>query len=506
VVWATVYWHKKLKISLKIFLGYFALVGLAAWFVLTIFVDEVKPGVRQAMEDTLVDTANVLAALATEDVKNGSIQTGNFAQSLLQYKARASKANTSFANISGVKKLAADYRVYITNVQGMVIFDSANLALGQDYSRWNDVYLTLRGKYGVRSSPIIAGQPQSDSVMYIAAPIFDKDSLDGSQIIGSLTVAKSNRTVLPFIERAQNKIMRWGALLLVLSLIIGTLFTWRFTRKINDLREYAIKVAKGEKAIAPTSSNDELTDLAKAMQTMRSELDGKQYVQENVQHLTHELKSPITAIQGAVELISPQMPPADQARFLAQIKTQSTRVQTIIQNMLGLASLEHQQQLSQVSQVNLNDLINTQIEHLREKCDALQVNIHEASRADGLMSVDVLINADSFLLGQAIYNLLENALDFSPPNSTISVNVLEENKQIQIQIKDQGAGIPDYALDKIFDKFYSLPRPTNNKNAGQKSTGLGLNFVQEVAKLHSGSVSLINNQNGGVLAILTINK
>jgi two-component system, OmpR family, sensor histidine kinase CreC len=478
-----------MKISLKIFLGYFALVGLAAWFVLTIFVDEVKPGVRQAMEDTLVDTANVLAEMATADVKSGSIQTGNFAQSVAQYKARASKANTSFANIGGVKKQAADYRVYITDVQGMVIFDSDNLALGQDYSQWNDVYLTLHGKYGVRSSPIIAGQQQSDSVMYIAAPI-----KDGNAIIGSLTVAKSNRTVLPFIERAQYKIMRWGALLLVLSLMIGALFTWRFTRKINDLREYATKVAKGEKALAPTSSNDELSELATAMQSMRSELDGKQYVQENVQHLTHELKSPITAIQGALELISPDMPPADQARFLAQIKTQSTRVQTIIQNMLGLASLEHQQKLQQVSDVNLNDLIETQINHLREKSDALQTNIHAACRAS------LLIQADSFLLGQAIYNLLENALDFSPPNSIININVTEENQQIHIQIKDQGTGIPDYALDKIFDKFYSLPRAAS----GQKSTGLGLNFVQEVAKLHGGSVSLSNHRDGGVLAIMAL--
>ena len=485
-----------MKISLKIFLGYFVLVGLAAWFVLTIFVDEVKPGVRQAMEDTLVDTANVLAELAAEDVKTGNIQTGNFAQSLAQYQARATKVDTSNANISGVRKQTADYRVYITDTKGIVIFDSANLGLGQDYSKWNDVYLTLRGKYGVRSSPIIPNAPKSDSIMYIAAPI-----KDGSNIIGSLTVAKSNRTVLPFIERAQTKIIRWGALLLVLSLIIGSLFTWRFTRKINQLREYAVRVAKGEKAIAPTSSNDELTDLATAMQTMRSELDGKQYVQDSVQHLTHELKSPITAIQAALELISPNMPPEDQAHFLAQIKTQSSRVQTIIQNMLGLATLEHQQQLSQVSKVNLNALIQAQITHLSQKAHALGATIHAAC------SPVIILQADEFLLGQAIYNLLENALDFSPKNSEIKVTVTEEDdkikpSQILIQVKDQGAGIPDYALDKVFDKFYSLPRPATQ----QKSTGLGLNFVQEVVKLHGGSVILSNHADGGAVATITLPK
>ena len=108
----------------------------------------------------------------------------------------------------------------------MVIYDSANLALGQDYSRWNDVYLTLRGKYGARSSLVVPNDENSDTIMYVAAPI-----KVGHQIIGSLTVAKPNRALLPFIERAQQKIIRWGALLLVLSLTIGTLFTWRFTRK-----------------------------------------------------------------------------------------------------------------------------------------------------------------------------------------------------------------------------------------------------------------------------------
>lgn len=479
-----------MKISLKIFLGYFVLVGLAAWFVLTIFVEEVKPGVRQAMEDTLVDTANVLAELAADDVRLGRIANGSFAQGLSQYQARASKAN-----ISGVQKQSADYRVYITDAKGLVIFDSAKLALGQDYSKWNDVYLTLRGKYGVRSSPAVLGDSDSDTVMYIAAPI-----RSGNAIIGSLTVAKPNRTVLPFIERAQTKIIRWGALLFVLSLAIGALFTWRFTRKINQLREYAVRVAKGEKAMPPGSSNDELAELASAMQTMRTELDGKQYVQDSISHLTHELKSPITAIQASVELISPSMPKDDQARFLANIQTQTVRLQNMIQNMLGLASLEHQQQLSQTSSLNLHALIQTQINHLSQKTHALQANIHE------VCSASLIMQADAFLLGQAIYNLLENALDFSPPNSHIQIEVTDDNEHIRIQIMDQGAGIPEYAHDKLFDKFYSLPRPLNSPNAGQKSTGLGLNFVQEVSKLHGGSVTLKNNKHGGAVATMTLPK
>lgn len=476
----------KINISLKIFLGYFLLVGLAAWFVLNIFVEEVKPGVRQAMEDTLVDTANVLAELAANDVKTGNITNGTFAQGLAQYQARASKAN-----IHGVQKQTADYRVYITDAKGIVIFDSAKLALGQDYSKWNDVYLTLRGKYGVRSSPTVAGNIDSDTIMYIAAPI-----RNGKQIIGSLTVAKPNRTVLPFIERAQSKIIRWGALLFVLSIAIGVLFTWRFTRKINQLREYAMRVAKGEKATAPGSSNDELAELASAMQTMRSELDGKQYLQDSITHLTHELKSPITAIQASLELMSPNMPEHEQARFLDRIKAQSIRVQHVIENMLGLASLEHQQELQHSAEIHLNALIESQIQHIQDKASKLNISFKFPE------TLPMFMKGDTFLLGQAIYNLLENGLDFSPINSVITVKLLDYQTYRQISVRDTGTGIPDYAIDKVFNKFYSLPRPSTN----QKSTGLGLNFVQEVAKLHGGSITLLNHEQGGAEALLTLPK
>lgn len=474
----------KLNISLKIFLGYFALVGLAAWFVLTIFVDEVKPGVRQAMEDTLVDTASLLAELAANDIKSGNIQHGSFANSLARYQANANRAN-----IWGIQKQSADYRVYITDARGIVIFDSANLALGQDYSRWNDVYLTLRGKYGARSSPVIAGDKNGDTIMYIAAPV-----RDGKKIIGSLTVAKANRTLLPFIERAQSKIIRWGALLFALSAAIGILFTWRFTRAIHRLRDYALAVSQGKKASKPESSNDELAELANAMQTMRDELDGKQYVQDSVQHLTHELKSPMTAIQGALELISPDMPAADQAHFLKQIKAQSERVQTIIQNMLGLASLEHQQHLTHLANINLTDLVRAQIAHLADK--ARQKNVQFKIIDDE----SIHLKAEAFLLGQAIYNVLENALDFSPKDTTITVSIRQQAADITLMIQDQGTGIPEYALNKIFDKFYSLPRPTT----GQKSTGLGLNFVQEVLKLHNGGISLKNHEMGGTVATISL--
>ena len=80
------------------------------------------------------------------------------------------------------------------------------------------------------------------------------------------------------------------------------------------------------------------------------------------------------------------------------------------------------------------------------------------------------------------------------------MEIVTQETTVTLSIKDNGTGIPDFALDKIFDKFYSLPRPATQ----QKSTGLGLNFVQEVAKLHGGSITLSNQQDGGALATLIL--
>lgn len=101
------------------------------------------------------------------------------------------------ADIWGLRKEAVNHRIYVTDASGKVLLDSAGVAVGQDYSRWNDVYLTLRGQYGARSSREDPDDPDS-SVMYVAAPI-----KDAGKIIGVVSVAKPNSSLQPYIDRSQ---------------------------------------------------------------------------------------------------------------------------------------------------------------------------------------------------------------------------------------------------------------------------------------------------------------
>ena len=113
---------------------------------------------------------------------------------------------------------------------------------------------------------------------------------------------------------------------------------------------------------------------------------------------------------------------------------------------------------------------------------------------------DASVEGDAFLLRRALTNLLDNAIDFSPDGGTVSVALAKHRRSVDITVRDSGPGIPDYAEDKVFEKFYSLARPHSRK----KSTGLGLSFVKEIAELHQGRASLRNADGGGAIATLSL--
>ena len=204
-----------MRLVLKLFLGFFLITGIAAFFVMRVFVNEVKPGVRQAMESTLVDAANVLAEMAAADVKAGTIGSGSFTRNLAKARQRDLKAM-----VWRFPKRSLDYRVTITDARGIVIYDSMGRDVGRDNSRWNDVYRTLRGEYGARSSPEVPGS-EGDTVMHVAAPVYDP--ADGHTLIGVLSLAQPHRSIYPFIAASQRALLQRGALLSGLSALVGLL-------------------------------------------------------------------------------------------------------------------------------------------------------------------------------------------------------------------------------------------------------------------------------------------
>jgi len=473
-----------MRIGLRIFLGYFAIVALAGLIVTQVFVAQVKPGVRQAMEDTLVDTANVLAELAADDLAAGRIADGRFAMHV-----RALRGRDPGAAIWGFSKRQANYRIYVTDARGIVRFDSEGRDSGRDFSRWNDVYRTLRGQYGARSTLSDPNDPAS-SVMHVAAPVRDTRG----RLIGVLTVAKPNRVLQPFIDRSQAVITRWGAVLLGAALLTGLAAAWWLSRQLGLLRRYAQAVTAGERAVLPSTAG-EFAQLGQALETMRAQLEGKQYVEQYVHTLAHEMKSPLAAIRASAELLERPMADAERVAFVAGIRAQGERMARMIDKLLALAAVEHRQRLEAPVPIEIDMLLARAAadcaDRLRARGQSLDITIEPALPAP---------RGDAFLLGQALVNLVENASDFSPDGAVIELAATAGDSGVALHVRDRGTGIPDYAANRLFERFYSLPRPAG----GSRSSGLGLCFVAEVADLHGGRATLRNREGGGAQARITL--
>ena len=227
---------------------------------------------------------------------------------------------------------------------------------------------------------------------------------------------------------------------------------------------------------------------------MRDALEGKQYVEEYVQSLTHEMKSPLAAIRGAAELLDEEMSMEQRHRFLSNICAESDRLHGLVDRMLSLAALEKRKNLMHTEPIDIREWVNDVIDGLMPVALARKIEIHTT------VANTSSVYGEYFLLRQALANLLRNAIDFSPEHSNVELTAHSEGDMVFIEVLDSGAGIPEYARNRIFERFYSLPRP----EGGKKSSGLGLNFVREIARLHSGDVRLTNRPEGGTCACFFI--
>ncbi|MDP9529594.1 two-component system sensor histidine kinase CreC [Pseudomonas protegens] len=471
-----------MTLGLRIFLVYLLFISLTGYFVLSTVMKEIRPGVRQSTEETLVDTANLLAEILRDDFKAGTLSENRWPQLLRAYGERQPAAT-----IWGLPKNQVNHRIYVTDAKGIVVLDSSGLAVGQDYSRWNDVYLTLRGQYGARSSRSLADDPNS-SVMHVGAPI-----RDNGQIIGVVTVAKPNSSLQPYVDRTERRLLWYGAGLIAMGLLFGALLSWWLSAALRRMTAYALAVSEGRRAELPHYRGGELEQLATAVEHMRTQLEGKAYVERYVHTLTHELKSPLAAIRGAAELLQSEMPLEQRQRFVGNIDSESARMQQLIERLLNLAQVEQRQGLEERVHVPLaplcKELLNSQ--HGRIEGKQLQVELR--------VPADLAWSGEPFLLRQALGNLLTNALDFSPVSGLLRCSAHAVEEGVELVLFNQGEPIPDYALPRLCERFYSLPRP----DSGRKSTGLGLNFVEEVVQLHGGQMH-IENVPGGVQVTLRL--
>jgi two-component system sensor histidine kinase CreC len=471
---------KRTRIFIGILLAYVAGVGLLMYRQL----EEIDPRYRESAEESLVETAQLLATLVEGVSRDGTLQADALDPVFQALYARRFKAN-----IYGFEKTRVELRLTVVDRGGRVVFDSTHRAQGADYSQWRDVKLALQGEYGARTTPDVEDDPRT-SVMYVAAPI-----RVANQIIGAVSVGKPVQSFGQFVQAARRKTLWVGTISVVAVLLFVVILSVWLVRPFGVFADYVRYVRAQRSFSLRRLSRRALSSVRAAYDEMRDALAGRNYVADYVQTLTHEVKSPLSAIRGAAELLQEPMPDADRARFLANIARETQRIQELVDRMMELTALESRRSLDATAPVALKPLLLELAASAQPAAEARGLHVVVA---EGL--ADATVEADAFLLQQALSNLIANAIDFSPPGGTVTLGLARHRRMVDVTVRDHGPGIPDYAEDKVFEKFYSLARPHTRK----KSTGLGLPFVKEVAELHEGRVTLSNAPEGGALATLSL--
>jgi two-component system, OmpR family, phosphate regulon sensor histidine kinase PhoR len=212
-----------------------------------------------------------------------------------------------------------------------------------------------------------------------------------------------------------------------------------------------------------------------------------------VANVSHELKTPLTAIKGFVETLQQGVDSPEQSeRFLGIILKHVNRLQAIIEDLLTLSRIEDEAKHGGIRPVStriadiLRDAVQTCRSMAEEKGSAIEISVEE----------DLTVAADPVLLEQSIVNLLDNALKYSEPGRKVRLAARQAGGEIRISVQDQGIGIEKKHLPRLFERFYRIDKSRSRSVGG---TGLGLAIVKHIAQAHGGYVTIESNLGEGSL-------
>jgi two-component system phosphate regulon sensor histidine kinase PhoR len=231
----------------------------------------------------------------------------------------------------------------------------------------------------------------------------------------------------------------------------------------------------------------DITDLRRADQIRR----------DFVANVSHELRTPLTAIRGYVEALSEEDTNAEERRrFLEIIGRQTQRMERLVKDLLRLARLDAGQETLDLVACDTRLLVEGVVDDLESAADERQQRV-EVEIAPGA----AIVHADPAKLHDALRNLVVNAITYSPEQSTIRVDATPVDGRMTISVSDEGPGIPDDHLTRVFERFYRVDKSRARDPGG---TGLGLAIVKHLVELHGGRVHVENNSQAGARFIITL--
>lgn len=245
-------------------------------------------------------------------------------------------------------------------------------------------------------------------------------------------------------------------------------------------------------------TNDEYLELATAVHYMSTEIKNLDaYQKKFVANISHDFRSPLTSIKGYVEAIKDGTIPFEMKdKYLDIILFETERLTKLTTNLLSINTFDNKGTLLEVSSFDMNKMIKQTAASFEGICTKKKITFQLV-----FSDRELFVDADYSKIQQVLYNLIDNAIKFSHPNSHIKISTEVKGDKIFTAVKDYGTGIPKDSIKKIWDRFY---KADSSRGKDKKGTGLGLSITKEIINAHNENINVISTENVGTEFIFSL--
>ncbi len=322
--------------------------------------------------------------------------------------------------------------------------------------------------------------------VFVAVPI-----LHGQRVIGSVLLARTPGNIRQAVYGKRRELARGGAVLLAALVGIALLTSFTIARPVRALREQALRAARGERnAVTPLAraGTREIAELSETVAEMARTLETRaNYISDFAAHVSHEFKTPLTAMQGAVEMLrehGPTMSPAERARFLDILERDTRRLSQLVRRLLELARADVTPATA-TEAADVATVLHAAAARPREPELAVELRLPQ-------QALKAAIPADT--LESILGSLLDNVRAHAGAGATARLAAAATGKDVEIFVRDDGAGISAANRPRVFEPFFTTARE-------QGGTGLGLSIARSLTRAHGGDIELLPSEHGALFRI-----
>lgn len=426
--------------------------------------------------------------LATKLERDAFILAGRLARTL---EAGTTAGDSEVSALVARYSATEDVRVVVVDRSALGVVGSEEAgSLGEDFSNRPEFQTAMSGEptTGQRESATLG-----EDLFYVAVPV-----LSGDDVVGVVRISAPERVVS---ERASERVRNLfvvAGISLVIAVAVALLFAVYVTRPLHRLRGATVGLAGGDLARRADieSGPPEVRDLATSFNTMADRLEQNVERQRSFAGTaSHQLRTPLTALRLQLDRLATEVDDGPARDTTDQAIAETDRLHRIVEGLLALSRAEAR---TTVEPVDIGRVTRERVEEWSALADERSVRlVHTRPDPDDAPLTAAVVDGAA---EQIIDNLIDNALEVSPPDSTIRVSLAAAPDHIELHLRDEGSGLTDEQRSLAFERFWRAP------DAAPGGSGLGLPIVRELARASGGDAELRPVPAGGLEAVVTLRR